>query len=79
MIQYNYRCKECKKLHEINIETHDILDKVGRVDQKELEKRMYKPRSCECGGELYKIIGTVRTALWFDRHNLKGKISRRYS
>ena len=76
-MQYDYRCKKCNEISEIRISTSDIVDKVGRVDQEELTKRIKEYRECQCGGELRKIITYKLEPLWFDTGVGWGKISQR--
>jgi len=77
-MNYTYKCEECEKTYDVVIQTSDIMDSVGRIDQAQLEMRMYKPRLCECGGGLKKIITSIPDALWFNSGIGKGKISQRF-
>ena len=77
-MQYDYRCAKCNEISEIRISTSDIVDKVGRVDQEELTKRIKEYRECQCGGELRKIITYKLEPLWFDAGAGWGKISSRF-
>jgi predicted nucleic acid-binding Zn ribbon protein len=77
-LTYSYKCNECHQVQDINIQTSDIMDKYGRVEQDKLSMRMYEPRQCECGGELKKIINHIASPLWFEMGIGKGKISQRF-
>ena len=76
-MQYDYRCEKCNEISEIRISTSDIVDKLGRVDQEELTKRIREYRECQCGGELRKIISNIQDPLWFNVGAGWGKISQR--
>ncbi len=75
---YNYRCAKCREISEVTISTYDIMDKVGRVDQEELTKRINEYRECQCGGQLNKIITYKLEPLWFNAGIGRGKISSRF-
>ena len=75
---YNYRCQQCNLVQEREIQTHDIMDSQGRVNQKKLTERMYSDMYCECGGQLKKLISVPQDALWFNAGIGKGKISQRF-
>ena len=77
-MQYSYKCNKCHEVQDITIQTSDIMDKYGRVDQDKLSKRMYEPRLCECGGELKKIISHISSPLWFESGVGWGKVSQRF-
>ena len=78
-MKYDYKCIECEKIHEVEVQTSDIMDGVGRVNQKILSERINEQRFCACGGELRKVFSVVKDVLWFNEHTLKGKISQRYA
>ena len=78
IMNYEYKCKKCNGISEVTIHTYDIIDRVGRVDQEELMKRIKEYRECQCGGELQKIITYKLEPLWFDAGIGRGKISSRF-
>jgi predicted nucleic acid-binding Zn ribbon protein len=75
---YNYKCENCNEVIEIVVQTSDIIDKYGRVDQDKLSMRMYEPRQCQCGGNLKKILTIPQEAMYFNAGIGKGKISQRF-
>ena len=75
---YNYKCSKCGEIKEITVQTSDIIDKYGRVEQDKLSMRMYEPRQCECGGNLKKTLTVPQEPLWFNAGIGKGKISSRF-
>lgn len=77
-MQYSYKCNQCHEVKDIVIQTSDIVDKYGRVEQDKLSIRMYEPRNCECGGELKKIINHTASPLWFESGVGWGKVSQRF-
>lgn len=77
-MNYSYKCSDCKETYDVVIQTSDIMDSVGRIDQAQLEMRTYKSRLCDCGGELKKQILSTGDALWFEMGIGKGKVSQRF-
>jgi len=75
---YNYECGSCGKIEEIIVQTSDIMDKYGRVEQDKLSMRMYEPRQCECGGKLKKLLTIPQEPMFFNAGIGKGKISSRF-
>ena len=77
-MNYSYKCPDCKQTYDVVIQTSDIMDSVGRIDQSQLEMRMHQQRVCSCGGELKKQILSTGDALWFEMNIGKGKVSSRF-
>lgn len=53
---YNYKCGECDSDFEININTSDMVERFGVINQNKLEQEMHRERICECGGMLKKVL-----------------------
>lgn len=74
---YTYKCPECGNIQDIQISTFDIMDQLGRIDQKQLTERMNELKYCECGGQLKKTFSEPEV-LWFNSGVGWGKISSRF-
>ena len=55
---YNYKCKDCKELSEVEISMADITSAKGRVDVDKMDERIYG-RKCHCEGLLQIVIPKV--------------------
>ncbi len=59
-MKYDYKCTYCKKVQEVYIPTHDIMEGQRKIiNNKKLQERIDEERFCKCGGQLkrtYKVI-----------------------
>jgi len=61
MILYDYKCDKCGQVKEFTIETGDISGYTNQqfsIDQEKLNKRIFKKRKCECGGDFKKVFSS---------------------
>ena len=77
MITYSFKCKNCNEVKEIEVPTWDITGNRGIVNQEKLLERINEPRTCECGGELKRIMDLPEKSLLFEYVTV-GKVSRRF-